>query len=870
MTILGLEFAAPALGLGVLFGINYALLAVGLVLVYRNSKLVNLAYGEIGAAVAILLWVAVHRGAPYWIGFPIALAIGALLAAILERSVVERLHNAPRAIAALATLGGGQLVLYVASTLRRATQGSLFPQPPGIPSLEIGSLIVQPSEVLALILGPLAIAGLVWFMSKTPWGLALRGAAADVDLARLSGFVAGRLSATTWALGGVLASLTAILLFGFDPDSPPPTGFDLLLAALTAAVVARMTNLIVAAVAGVCLGVLQHLLLANGIGGGSLSLAMFLVIFVAIALDRSSSLDVDRHTRWSPIRMPRSIRVGEVRIPLLPVIAVVIGGLAVLSLRPTDAVRLTVVFGFVLLALSAAIITGLSGELLLGQAAYAGLGAMASIAITLRTGNFFLGFSAAVLVGAGAALVSSLPALRRRDLSLAVLSLAFAFACVTWAFPQTWIFSTGIDPGRPIVGSFAFTTARSYAAFALGIMSIGLFIGDMLWRGSLARRLVAQRDNPDAAATFGISAVGTRARGLLLSGAFAGLAGAVIGHGLLLVRPGSFQVEEGVRAVGAAAIGGITSVSGSLWGTLFMVALPAFAGGILRFIAASWVGWLLVIVAIPAGFAGALARKRSVPTSASDDVVAAPSAREGRPWPTVFSERVEVAPGQPLLEVRGVSATFGPLTVLDDVDLELSEGEIVGLVGPNGAGKSTLLDVISGQRTPDAGTVRFGGADVTTVPSERRARGGMGRSFEGAILFPTLTVLETTVLALENTGSGPKTPRRALREQAMAVLTWMGLERIAATRMGELSTGVRRMAQLACLSARRSRLLLLDEPGSGIAQAELDGLAGLVKSLHAELGIAVVIVEHDLRLVRTIAPRVVVLQAGRIVADGSS
>lgn len=868
MSILGFELAAPALGLGVLLGLNYALLAVGIVLVYRNSKLVNFAHGEIGVGAAVVLWIVVDRGVPYWLALPATLVLGGLLAAGLERSVVERLRDTPRAIAALATLGAGQFILYVAAILTGAVKDAPFPEPPGIPSIEVGTLIVHPSQVLALVLGPLAITTLVVFMTKTSWGLALRGAAADMDLARASGFVAGRLSALTWALSGALATLSAVLLFGLQ-ESAPPTGLDLLLAALTAGVIARMTSLPLAALAGLGLGILQHLLLWNGIGGGFLSVALFCLIFIAVSLSGRRTVDVDKQTRWSPIWPSRHLHIAKLGVAVTPVATATVGAALLLVVRPTDAATLTIVFGFALLALSAAVITGLSGELVLGQTGYAGIGGMVSIAVTVRTGDFFVGFSLAAIAGGLAALISSLPALRRRDLSLAVLSLAFAFACVSWAFHQTWMYGGGIDPGRPIIGSFSFTSARSYAALALAVLCLGLLFGDVLWRSPLSRRLVAQRDNPAAAMTFGISAPLVRAQGLFICGAIAGLAGAILVHGSLNVDANSFRVGEGLRALGAAALGGIATLSGGLWGSLFMVALPAFVGGILRTLFASWTGWLLVIVTIPAGLVQAVtARSRRSVGQGIDDPVVTMRSTEDRTLPSIFVVHPERTPIQASLALDRVSVSSGDLTILNDVSVQVHAGDIVGLVGRNGAGKSTLLDIISGQRAPDSGHVRLDDEDITRLLPERRARIGIARSFEGAILFPTLTVLEATVLALENAATPTKIPRRSRRAEAMSVIAWVGLERIATKRFSELSTGLRRMAQLACLCARRPRLLLLDEPASGVAQAEIEGLGSVLGTVNAELGTTILVVEHDLRVVRSLATRVVILDAGRVVAEG--
>ena len=853
------------LGLGIILGMNYALLAVGLVLIHRNSRLVNFAHGDIGVAAAVLLWVSTTGfGVPYWVAFLLTLVTGGVLAAFLERTVIERLRRAPRAIAGIATLGAGQLLLYVSSELLPATEGSRFPQPPGVPSVRIGTLIVQPAEALALFLAPLAIGGLIVFLKRTPLGLALRATGADPDLARASGFSAGRLSALAWAIGGSLATLAAILLFGLKPGSPPPTGLDLLLAALTASVVARMTKIAIAAGSGLALGIMQHLLLGNGMEGGLFSVALFGVVFVAFLLGRSG-VDLDTGTRWYAAPWGRTIGKGAARVPLLPVVTFLLGAATIVLLAPTQATALTATFAFTVLTLSVAVMTGLSGELLLGQAAYAGLGAMASIAITIRTGNFFVGFAAAAIGGAASALVSSLPALRRRDLSLAVLSLAFAFSCSAWVFHQTWMFGAGIQPGRPIIGSFALTTAKSYALFSLGVMCVGLLGARSLWASPLARRLIAQRDNPRAAASFGISSIKVRAQALLISGGLAGIAGALLAHATLVVDTGTFSVSDATRGLGAAALGGISSIGGSVVGALFMIGIPELVGGVIGLLTATWVGWLLVIVAFPHGIVGEISTRLRDQRDEEEDGIPRRAADRTPPrsWRST-STRPET---RILLEVGDVSVSFGETKVLDSVNLDLSSGEIVGIAGANGAGKSTLLDVISGERTPDSGWVRLDGMAVISTNADRRARLGLGRSFEDTILYPTLTVLEATLLGLENQASRTASVRGVDREHAMDIIRWVGLEQVAHQRLGELSTGVRRMAQLACLCARRPRLLLLDEPASGIAAPELDGLISLLREANSALGTALLIVEHERRIIEGLTSRVILLSEGRLVSS---
>jgi ABC-type branched-subunit amino acid transport system ATPase component len=223
--------------------------------------------------------------------------------------------------------------------------------------------------------------------------------------------------------------------------------------------------------------------------------------------------------------------------------------------------------------------------------------------------------------------------------------------------------------------------------------------------------------------------------------------------------------------------------------------------------------------------------------------------------------------------------TYGGIRGLDDVDLSVPAGQLLGLVGANGAGKSTLLDCLSGHRRPDSGAVHYDGADVTAMGPDRRAALGVIRSFQDGRLWPTLTAREAMLLATERShrtgvvGALLGLPRwRAAERQrlhdAVTLAETMGLSPYLDHPAGELSTGVRRVLDLACMIALRPRVLLLDEPSAGLASAEAAMLPALLARVRRETGTAIMMVEHDLPLVFGVADRIVVLEEGRVVADG--
>jgi ABC-type branched-subunit amino acid transport system ATPase component len=232
------------------------------------------------------------------------------------------------------------------------------------------------------------------------------------------------------------------------------------------------------------------------------------------------------------------------------------------------------------------------------------------------------------------------------------------------------------------------------------------------------------------------------------------------------------------------------------------------------------------------------------------------------------------------LELRDVVVAFGGLRAVDGVSLTIEPGEIVGFIGPNGSGKTTLLDTISGQLLPVSGDVLLDGEDLVDHLPEDRAELGLVRSFQDARLFPDLTVEDTLLLAedarqpvgvLSTTFALPRARRAeaAKRSTVVGLLDNLGLARFARQPISELSTGTRRIVDLAAVIAARPRLLLLDEPTAGIAQREAEAFGPLLRRLHELTDATICIVEHDVPLVVGLADRLVVMETGKVVSVGA-
>ena len=226
-----------------------------------------------------------------------------------------------------------------------------------------------------------------------------------------------------------------------------------------------------------------------------------------------------------------------------------------------------------------------------------------------------------------------------------------------------------------------------------------------------------------------------------------------------------------------------------------------------------------------------------------------------------------------LLEVRGLRKSFGALLASDDVDLEVLEGETHAIIGPNGAGKTTLISQLAGNLLPDRGRVLFAGEDITALSAPARARRGFARSFQITSIYPDFTALENVMLAVQaHSGSSfrfwrPAREEASLRSPASAILEEVGLGGRSGVLAANLAHGEQRALEIATALATRPRLLLLDEPVAGMGAEETQRMIALLSSLKG--GKTLILVEHDMDAVFSLADRISVLVYGRIIATGA-
>ena len=910
MNVFGFDISASIVVIGLVIGMTYGLIAVGLVLVYRVSKVINFAQGSIGTVGAAVVGTLVTaHGVPYWIAALLGVAAAAVAGAIAEIAVVRRLSSAPRVMSLVATLGLAAFFSGVAAAIYGGVDATdNYPEPVGFPPFDIGALVVTPSFTAALSLSPVLVLATALVLRFTRFGVALRAASANPGTARSLGVRVSRMSLSAWMIAGAFAAFTAILVFpsrGFTGGEA--FGPSLMLRALAAAVVARMQSLPMALAAGVGIGVVEQILYYNVETPGVTTVFLFLLIFTAILLQRRGEGRTRADDAWASVAAdarlvgsPQAVRIVK-RISFAFGLLLLAAAIALPAISSNStSVGMASVIGLAIVALSVGVVTGQGGHLSLGQFAFAGIAAACSLKVVASSGNYLAAFLIAGFVGAITAVIIGIPALRVRGIMYAVTTLAFAYMCENYLLRRPFLFGDNAQFPRPTVLGRQLESGASYYWFSLGVLMCALALLFLVRRGGLTRTFIALRDNEGAARSLTIPSVLRTLQLFALGGFIAGLGGAVYAYASVYVSPDVFNITISIDVVAAAVIGGLGFVAGPLLGALYIFGVPQFVNLDSAALAGTALGWLLLLLYLPGGLGSLVFRLRDALARRVERWVEGRSSDSGVGSEAVPPDHIDVAgvattpglldvplrargetappatasgSGDVILRLSDLSKSFGGLTAVDGVSLDVNRGEILGLIGPNGAGKTTLFEMISGFLSPDSGSVEVDGRDVSGWAPERLARLGMARSFQDSRLFPTMTVHEALMLAQERYEpitffgalfGGPK-PEAERRRRADELVELMGLEQYAEKRISQLSTGTRRIAELACVMSMRPTLLLLDEPSSGIAQRESESLGELLRAVRDYLGATLVIIEHDVPLICGLSDRIAAMESGRLL-----
>jgi len=862
------------------------LVALSIVIVYRVSGVLNFAAAALGAVSAFICyplrddygWPApLALGAGLLVGIGLGIFTYAVMAVLRGTSLLARL------IATLALLTAAQSAMLLFWSNQLSAPKSLLPDD----SITlIGDLRITEDRLILIGVVLVLAIGLRAVYSGTLFGLATSAVSENRRVAAIARWAPNRIEFVNYVIAGFLSALAAILL-------APIVGLNAavlsiaVLPALAAALVGRFSSFALTVVAAMGIAIIQSELsrfqpdLASAFSVSTASLtglteAVPLIIILAVTVFSGKA----RPTRGeTAARLPLP---GSGRIARIPLMVALVAAIALIIFVPSYADSLIVTFGIAIIIASVVVVSGYAGQLSLCQYALAGFGAWAAARVA---SSFDVPFVVAVPIGIAAAIaigvLVALPAIRTRGVTLAIVTLAlslvfsaliFQNASMTGGFEgirirSPEIFGYDLDP---------FAHPQRYAALMLIALVIVSLMVVNLRVGATGRRMIAVRSNERAAAALGISVVGVKLYAFAVGAGIAALGGILLAFRQQNVQFASFDVFGSILLVQYAVIGGLGWISGVVLGS--SAAPGAIATSITNDIlpnldnVAAWIaiasaiGVVQLLRRAPDGVASLWAamgtrflprRERVEPSEA----VAAP-----RPESTLVGRE---------LEVRGVSVRFGGVMAVDDVSFTVAAGEVVGLIGPNGAGKTTLLDVISGFTRQQCGHVLLDGKDVSTWRPERRARAGIARSWQGVELFEELTIRDNLLVA-EDTGSLVHYLRdlvwrdhRSLSPFAESVVDDLGLREMLDQRPATLSLGMIKLVGIARTIVSNPAVVLLDEPAAGLDTDESQELSTLIRNFAARHGVSIVVIEHDIALILNTCDRIVALDFGSKIADGT-
>jgi sulfate-transporting ATPase len=936
----------------------YAILAVGIVMIYRASKVLNLAHGAMTMIPPYVVYSLSKAGLPALPAVVLGIVAGGLLGWGVERVFVRPLRGESVTAQTVGTVAALGVLVALAAKVWGTTQ---------LPAVRVfpeGRIAISQSSIsygeLGLFFVMIVVTGaLLVLFQRTDLGLLMRGTAENRRAASLMGVDPDRITGFAWILGGALAGLSGILLASVTNLHP----YTLSLQALPAFVAALFAGLasllgavagagIVGAVAGIVpiLGKLGELQ-----GGSELFLALTAIVVMATKGGRLVAGDIRSEMSSAGGRRERE----HVKLPGgRPVVAVAVALFALFPFMPfmgrggqgfaiLGSLNKAAIFAVIATAL--VLLTGWVGQISLGHAALVGVGAYTTgmFAQALHI-PFPLNLPLAALLAAGVATALGVVAVRVRGLYLAVATLIFSWMADAFLFRQDWL-TRYFRIDEPNIGKpgtfpyFDFSDRRIFYFVAWAVAGLGLYAAANLRDSKTGRAFFAVRGSEVAASSLGIDVVRYKLLAFSISGFLAGAAGNLIMTESRAIVPGQFQFNISFLLLSIAVVGGTSSLGGGVAASvvfasldyvffkvralggllditsaaLLAVVLLAYRGGLARagssIVAAiarqawavralegadrAWMqvrddlAWLRSQIAartsqrlVLAGLAmpaGASMYTPAVSSFAEDDDVPQLLAVAGgsvdvierpRPLPAGRESRAIV------LRADEVTVRFGGLVAVNGVTLEVREGEIVGLIGPNGAGKTVTFNSIAGIVTPTSGRVTLYDKDVTNVPVHERAQLGVARTFQAIQLVPQLSVFDNLLVAthLHNpTGflSHVAVTPRALeeehraRERVRGVVSLLGLKDAAERQVADLPFGVLRMVEVARAMVTGFKFIMLDEPASGLDNTETEKLTEVLLQVR-DLGVTLLLIEHDVKMVTSVSDYIYVLERGTLIAEG--
>lgn len=944
----------------------YAMFAVGIVVIYRASRVLNLAHGAMAMVPAYIVFSLVEAGIPVLVAFVLGVASGAIIGLLVERIFIRGLRHMSLTAQTVGTVA--VLAFLIAITAKiwgtaPRSAPSIFPS--GFISVGAGRLLYGAIGLFGVAV--VAAVVMLAIFKYTNLGLAMRGSAENRRAASLMGINPDRTTAIAWALGGSLAALSGILLAAITTLSP----YDLPLQTLPAFVAALLGGigsvtgaLGGSAVVGLILGLVPATsdlpiigLVTAETGGPELALTIT-ALAVMFFRGQRFSVAVREGGEFAAAkgRAPKTLRRPGMPVPLLLLLlAALIGWVWIPGIQFSLLANVSQAMIYTVVGISLVVLTGWVGQISLGHAALVGIGAFGTGVLARNLGvPFPFNLPLAAAMAAGAAVLLGAVALRVRGLYLAVATLIFSWMADSFLFRSSWFVGAG---GTSTVENVTFGSIQGFPHFdlsdrkilyyfGLAVTVVGLLVAANLRSSKTGRAFFALRGSEMAAASLGIDVMRYKLLAFGISGMLAGAAGNLIMIDQRTIVPDQFRFTVSLFYLSIVVVGGLVSLSGVLFASMLFAGLnEAFTqvtalqgnlevvsagllvaailaqahnakivaageflrraagplGGLLRNVGGMILRLLRGLtrpVLAPFGRLGVRIREsrkekplRPAPTAKRPSRLSGALSRLAF-WrkapqtgrfdliePSPNGETPERRDTKLVLEGRGITVQFGGLTAVSDASIEIREGEIVGLIGPNGAGKTTLFNALSGLNQPTGGVVRLFGNDVSPLPVHERARLGMGRTFQVLQLFSDLTVRENLLVATHvhnHTGfvrhilatDGSVAAERDCHERVNEVLGILELNEIADRPVAGLPFGILRLVELGRAVITDAPIILLDEAASGLDNTETDRFTDFLKSLRKRMGISMLLIEHDVRMVMGVSDYIYVLNMGQMISEG--
>jgi len=887
---MNLDDFMPFIVIGLTAGSIYSLAALGLVLTYKTSGVFNFAHGAIAAVAAFVFYDLWQReGVPWGVSAVLCiLVLGPVMGWLLEL-LTRALARVGTAYQVVGTVGlalgiNGALTLW-ASNWSDNLAFLNFPAFLPTGTFTLFGVNVGYDQAITMGVALVSAIGLYLFFRYLRLGVAMRGVVDNPELVNLTGTNPTGVRRYAWVIGTVFAAMSGVLL-------GPVLGLNVLLLILLvvqaygAAAIGYFSNLPLTYVGGLVIGVAAALSTkyigdVSWLGGLPASLP-FIVLFVALLVTPKAKLALRRPPPPPP---PRVAYTAPARVSIPGAVIVVVLLAFVPDLVGTRLAAWTLGVMYIVLFLSLGLLVRTSGMISLCQLAFAAVGAATYGNLVTDHGvPWLFALLLAGLVTIPVGLIIAIPAIRLSGVFLALATLGFGIMLEHMFYTQDLLFgplADGIKSPRP---GFA-TSDHDYYLLVLAVAVVCSIAVVAIVRGRLGRLLRALADSPLALDTQGATTNVTRALVFGISAFFAGIFGALIAGFFGSISGASFPSFTSLTIIAVVVL----SAGGAPWYAL----VAAIAFQVFPSYLADWLGidniaaYVQMFFGLGAVvFVGSISKRppqmppglqRFLDRLGGRKRASAEQREAAVPAPAVAPVAAR-PPDHTGLEVEGITVRFGGLVAVDHLSLAAPVGRITGLIGPNGAGKTTTFNACSGLQKPSEGRVVLHGKNVTRLGPAARARRGMGRTFQRSELWPSLSVEENVALGLEASMAGAGAlsqlvgkpgDRKRIEAAVDRALALTGVEQLRDRQVALLTTGERRLVELARCLAGPFDVMLLDEPSSGLDATETEQFGHVLTHVVAERGAGMLLVEHDMALVMEVCEHIYVMDFGELIFEGS-